>query len=264
MLRALLARGVYYLRRVVYARGVLIEVNGARFRVGFRSNVEFKRARNFPSKEEKYVSSLMHAAENASIFWDIGANIGLFSLSAAHLYDHVQVYAFEPELLNYDRLVDNVKHIGFSDRIVTCRIALGAQRGRVVLQRQGDHTGLGGHAILADADGVDQKADFVTCETGDLLVADDQIPPPDLVKVDVEGFELQVLRGMRQVLTEQRPKVFLELHPRRLPQFGDSRDDFRSFVDSVAYRAVPLATSSTAGNAKPHKQEHILLRPLDA
>lgn len=262
MLRALLARGVYYLRRAVHAQGVPIELMGVRFRVGFRSNVEFRRTRTFPGREADYIFALMNAARSANIFYDIGANVGLFSLSAALLHHQLRVFAFEPESLNYERLVANIRRNSLGARITPLQTALGAQPGEVLLERQGAHSGLGGHAVLARDQESAQAVESVPCHRVDDLVAEGQLPPPNLVKIDVEGFELQVLRGMRNVLAEHRPLVFLELHPRRLSRFGGSPEDFHEFLAASDYRSVPL-TISRMSEQSAHKQQHVVLRPLD-
>lgn len=260
MLRSTLSKLAYYLRRGMYSRGIPIEVNGVEFTVGFRSNVEFKRARAFPAKEEEYVSSLLDAAHSASVFFDIGANIGLFSLAAGVVHDHLRVFSFEPERLNYQRLVANIRQNSLSERVTPLRLALGSHRGRLPLQRRGDHPGIGGHAIAIDAPADSAHRDEVASETVDRLVSDAEVPPPDLIKIDVEGFELQVLRGMRRTLTHERPVVFLELHPRLLSRFDDSPDELIRFIRELGYQDRVIKATRQSGSPI-HKQEHLVLAP---
>jgi Methyltransferase FkbM domain len=59
---------------------------------------------------------------------------------------------------------------------------------------------------------------------------------PDLVKVDVEGFELSVLAGARATLALYRPRLFLEIHPERLCELGGSAEEVVLMLAGLGYR----------------------------
>lgn len=78
---------------------------------------------------------------------------------------------------------------------------------------------------------------FVGAETGHGTIAlDDYCPPiPDVVKIDVEGAELDVLKGMREVLRENHPVLFVEIHPQFLSDRGETPDDILDYLKSNGY-----------------------------
>lgn len=65
--------------------------------------------------------------------------------------------------------------------------------------------------------------------------------PPTAITIDVEGGELQVLLGARRVLAEQRPKVFLSLHPDFMPAYGDDPVEVLDLMESLDYERAFIA-----------------------
>lgn len=78
--------------------------------------------------------------------------------------------------------------------------------------------------------------------TVDAYVSDQQLQPR-LVKVDVEGAELSVLRGMRRTLTEHRPVLLLEVHPDWQPT-GIRADDIDAFMEQAGYQGTTFESGS--------------------
>jgi FkbM family methyltransferase len=137
-----------------------------------------------------------------AVIYDLGANIGLYSLVFA-ANRRRRVVAFEPfdQALVYLR--HNIRENGFdnievhavvvTDRTGTCRFTYDP----VTLYTS--------HISAVDEQGVN-----LACIDLDSYVRDSGLPPPALVKIDVEGADLGVLAGMTRLLREHRPIVFLE------------------------------------------------------
>jgi FkbM family methyltransferase len=145
---------------------------------------------------------------------DVGAHIGLYALVASTLVGpEGKVYAFEPELQNYDLLQKNIKANGFTnviplrkvvqDRPGTAKLYLHPERSELHSVRK---LGKGAKAIVVEAISLD-----------DFLVGQ----KVDVVKIDVEGAEMAVLQGMQRIISEnQEIKVFWEFVPQFLTEAG--------------------------------------------
>src|ERR1035437_2742930 len=143
------------------------------------------------------------------VFYDLGANIGLFSLLAARLVGAGgRVFSFEPDAEVAARLRRNIEHNGFSNiTVVEAGIwSVNANVRFIVSDASSPERGTG--KLVAgenEADGTQ-----VRC-----IALDDFIqtaPPPDAIKCDVEGAELEALRGAKRLFETQRPWIVCEMH----------------------------------------------------
>ena len=163
---------------------------------------------------------------------DVGANIGYYLLMLERFVGkRGRVICVEPSPDNVLELRRNIEANGFQN-VVLHEVAVGAARGRVGL-RGGINSG-----IAAAADGGWE----VPLEPLDALVNG----PVDLVKIDVEGYEGQVLDGSADLIRRDRPVLFLEVHPHLLPRFGKT-------TGSVVERLRPIYSRITAYETpRPH------------
>ena len=137
-----------------------------------------------------------------SVFWDIGANVGFYSLLASGLVGSGRVFAFEPAPRNLYYLrqhlalnrVTNVEvlPVAVSDRNDTSTF-------------QVEDTGFMGH--LSAEGGI-----TVLTASLDSLVEEGKVLPPHYVKMDIEGAELLALRGANSTFQRFRPLLFLATH----------------------------------------------------
>jgi FkbM family methyltransferase len=132
-------------------------------------------------------------------FWDVGAHVGFFTVLGARLIgDRGHVHAFEPVEANRARLSAALDKNGCSN-VTIHDVALSSARGEAVLHA---HESSAMWSLAGEGeDGV-----TVRCETLDSL----GLPPPDLIKIDAEGVELEVLRGGGELLSTVRPALLVE------------------------------------------------------
>jgi len=135
--------------------------------------------------------------------WDIGAGIGLYALYMA--LGGTKVVAFEPSGLNYGLLVEHIALNRLGDRVVPCCIALGRTTKLDVLHFSQYDPGTSGNA-LGEAR-TQQRDTFdpvfsqgVPAMTGDHFREVFATRPPDHLKIDVDGIEGDILRGMTNLL----------------------------------------------------------------
>lgn len=148
---------------------------------------------------------------------DAGANIGYTTLLfASRVRFPFLVHAFEPEPRNVDLLERNVRRSRFAERIVIHRAAVGARRGTAQLAVNRGHPG--DHRVVTAASPPTDRCVKVELVAIDEVISDQ---PVSLIKIDVQGFELEASRGMAGTL-EDNPKiaVVLEYAPEALSSLG--------------------------------------------
>ena len=134
---------------------------------------------------------------------DVGANVGQFAVAAAKLFPQAAVHAFEPVPETADRLRANVRSL---DRVTVYPLALGprAARADIRVNRHSHSSSLLPLAALhrkAFPDAEELGRIEVEVSTLDHVLGGLDLAPPVLLKLDVQGYELAVLGGGREVLT---------------------------------------------------------------
>jgi FkbM family methyltransferase len=152
------------------------------------------------------------------VFFDIGANVGFYSVLAVHKNLADQVIAFEPDPDNRARLMANIEANGLGNILRVFPYALAERAGRAALT-QGP-TDNRGESWL---DHPDQPAGPVTLEV-EVRRFDDEFAPAGknlLIKMDVEGYEFRVLAGMERTLRENACYLQVELYSERIAELND-------------------------------------------
>lgn len=234
-LRRVVRYALTFYRRARFGwRGVTVTVADTTFLISHASGSEFRRARNFAAGEPELLEAFRAAARGARVVLDVGAATGLYTILAARTNSSARVYAFEPHSNNREALNTNL-HLNQIENVTVSNMALGDTPGEAFLEHRGDRqiAGLGTHRIKLSPDAGLPR---VTIATIDLLVAQGEVEPPDVIKIDVEGFEVRVVRGMQETLRRSRPVVLLELHPREIAELGDDPDDLHALLTEAGYR----------------------------
>jgi FkbM family methyltransferase len=170
------------------------------------NKAEAKRARKVLEKE---VIAFMHSLIKPSmVIYDVGANIGTHSLILGRQQPNCQIHAFEPETLNYWKLLRNIG-LNKLTNIKPHLIAAGAKREIRFLSLQGQISGLGQHSLQKAVSNLTTPVEVWDLDS---YVKKKKAPSPNLAKIDVEGFELQVLKGMSNLLKTKKPQLIIEVH----------------------------------------------------
>jgi len=149
-------------------------------------------------------------SRNAQVILDIGAYTGLYSLVAGANHASAEIAAFEPLSDNYSRLVRNVGLNKF--RILALNMALSDTTGRAKFKIFSEPGFLTSGGSLLEKGQQVKRSEDVELNTIDKLVSDRVIGRPDLIKIDVEGAEINVLRGMQDVFNQGcRPDFLIEV-----------------------------------------------------
>jgi FkbM family methyltransferase len=177
---------------------------------------------------------------------DIGANLGYYTLLAAkRVGEHGRVYAFEPDPDNYSLLARNIEANGCQNvRLSAKAVSNVSGKGTLFFceEHRGDHR-------LSDPGGGRKRIAIETVRLDDALPERLQV---DVIKMDIQGAEMEAVQGMQRILLENpHLKILCEFWPAGLAIGGSSGEEFLSWVASKglnhAYidkrgRAVPATT----------------------
>lgn len=160
------------------------------------------------------------------VLYDIGANVGFFSLLGARLVGPSgAVYALEPAPENVVAIRHHVELNALANLSVLQQAAA-ARPGRGRLQLVDDRS-------WSKLEGYGQHPGTERVVEVELVAVDDlKLRPPTLVKIDIEGAELAALEGMAATLERHRPAVICELH--------GTHAEFAGFMSAHGYRVVNL------------------------
>jgi FkbM family methyltransferase len=164
---------------------------------------------------------MLNAVRSGDVVWDIGANVGYYTTQFLHLAGAGgQVIAFEPAPACFATL--KTKFHGH-ENIRLINAAMGQSEGKVTMSM--DPNPLAATHKIESANGGARSNAGATIEvdmlSGDLYVQRGG-PTPQVIKVDVEGFEEQVFLGMRETLQSPRVRaIFCEMHFGILEERGD-------------------------------------------
>lgn len=170
------------------------------------SKVE-RRSRAFSCRKEPWtIAWLERHARAGDVVYDVGANIGAYALVAAHCVGPTgRVFAFEPGYASFAHLCDNIVLNGLESTIAPIPLPVGE---RSALSHLSYHRLYPGHArhVSGDADAADTDSPVyrqpVLLMAIDDLVRSFDLPTPRLMKIDVDGTELAVVRGARTLLRQ--------------------------------------------------------------
>ncbi|MEG3089155.1 FkbM family methyltransferase [Sphingomonas sp. PB4P5] len=183
-------------------------------------------------------------ALDGGLLVDVGANMGYFTLLWAAARPDNRVVAFEASPPVYARLARNVAANNLDARIEAVPKAALDRSGEIVFDTgAAGQTGWGG--LAADgATGIAVPAVRLDETLGDRAVA--------VLKIDVEGADMLVLRGCAGLLAERRiGTVFYESNPTRMRDLGLAADAAEAFLGDYGYRAEPLNREQTEWIATP-------------
>ena len=182
------------------------------------------RAKTFSSKEPETLEWI-ESFNEGSIFWDIGANIGLYSIYAAK-YNNVQVYAFEPSVFNLEFLAKNIYKNALPEKVKIFPLALSNHPGFNLFKMNNPVWGgaLSTFGEDYDQNGESFKTTFeytVAGMTADKAVELLSAPKPNYMKIDVDGIEHLILEGCESILKTVN-SVLIEINDDFEKQANDS------------------------------------------
>ncbi|HEX6748133.1 MAG TPA: FkbM family methyltransferase [Longimicrobium sp.] len=174
------------------------------------------------------------AAKPGAVALDVGANVGAYALLLGQwVRPRGRVYAFEPASEAFRGLSEHVRLNGLAAVVTPVRAAVAASTGTATLAVDGLS---GGNRLGGEGGG-----ETVQTVAVDEFCAREEITP-SFLKIDVEGAELDVLRGARETIARAGGELalFVEMHPTVWREMGIAPADVRAELERQGLRAEPL------------------------
>ena len=156
-----------------------------------------------------------HYGSRASVFIDVGAALGNHSLFFAAFCTPKYVIAIEPRAKSCERQRALYQANGVARRVHVYNCAVSDKVGKGAMEHFGPNLGQFRLCAFTETGFIDPPSREVEVTTLDAIVAQEQARPVRVVKIDVEGHELHVLRGAEKLLAEQHPALFIEIRNRQ-------------------------------------------------
>lgn len=189
---------------------------------------------------------IKHSLRTGHIFYDIGANVGFYSLLASRYIGITgSVIAFEPLPRNIEYLYRHI-HLNKLTNVKIIPNALSDHSGKEFFSYTNDPS-----ACHISSEGNIE----VIVTTLDELIKKESIPPPNIIKVDIEGAEISFLIGAADTLIVYRPLIFMAIHSQQL---------FGLLFDTIVKYKLPYNIKNMRGDTLTNREfiDEVLLEPL--
>jgi FkbM family methyltransferase len=215
----------YYYKRIFFGSAV-VEVNGFKMFLDLKNDVGISKDLFLFRKREHLSTDYLienDVIQEGQTVLDIGANIGYYALLESRLVGKKgEVYAIEPVLKNYTALKKNVE-LNDAANVKTFNMAAGNVNGDMEIF-VADKGNISSFIPKGDANFVSkQKVQMVRVDN---FVSDRDIKP-DFIRMDVEGFETEIIKGMADTL-KTKPKLLIEVHPNIA-----SKEDLMEMISAI-------------------------------
>jgi FkbM family methyltransferase len=205
---------------------------GLRLRIDPRSREPFEWFCWRSPEMVRELDQFLREAAGRQRFLDVGACHGIFALAFTAGRPERQALALDPSPVAFEVLAANAALNGCRN-LAPLQLAAGAENGALHMRYEWHH-------LKAVPEGPRAEGTVaVPVRTLDGLCAERGFAP-DLVKIDVEGYEAAVLRGAQRLLAERAPVLFLEVHPPDLAALGESPGEIYDLLASLGYRCFDL------------------------
>lgn len=182
--------------------------------------------------EKEFTEAVHELVKPGFVALDVGANMGYYTVMMASLVGPAgKVIAFEPikEPVYYLKESLQLNDFNNTQLFDTC---LGDTSGEISFDRTSCRLNVSNKKVQLEM--------VVSIRPFDEMASEIGVSKVDLAKIDVEGAEFNVLRGMKNTLQKHGPHLLIEIHPAMIQEFGASAEEMLSFLSEMGYKTKPL------------------------
>ena len=190
----------------------------------------------FGTSESKIsnLKKLLLKKDSSLTIIDIGANIGSVSLKLATIFENSKIFAIEPTNYAYNKLFNNLKLNKELENRVFLRqlfITNSKKPNKVWSSWNFDNSDKKHQKHLGTLKEIRQNAYLKL----DQFIKNENLNSVDFIKLDVDGYELDVLTSGENFLKKNKPIIFIEIAPYLYPEFGYSCEELIKFIQKLNY-----------------------------
>jgi len=212
----------------------MIEITASGIKFSVHSELEAYRVKSIMEKEPETIEWIKSWNSKSKVFYDVGANIGVYGIFAAHLHKNLEVFCFEPEHSNYSSLLQNIILNGF-ENITPLNIALTDRKLLATLYLSDLRVGNSGAQVEKPVNELGHeflplKKERVLAFSMDEFVDEFNLPLPNFIKVDVDGQETKIINGMKNILSnENLESILIEFNNE------NEIEEFQPYLNSIGF-----------------------------
>lgn len=186
--------------------------------------------------EIEHVTFINEVVKEAMTVIDIGAHIGFFSIIfAKRVGARGKVIAFEPTSSTYELLNKTIKINKIKDIVKAEQKAVGDRKDTVKFYVTDIEAHNSNSLSNNQRDYGNEHSIDVEMISIDEYVKENGIGQVDFVKIDAEGAEYSVLKGLKNTIDKDKPQIILALHPDSIKNFGDSLKEIWNYIEEHGY-----------------------------
>lgn len=200
--------GSWWLAKILVPRRK-VSVDGVSFTLSCTNWITHFRWYRFKSKDQDVRRYIDKYVKEGDTFFDIGANVGVFSIYSGKRYSNISIYCFEPEYANLNTLKENIIYNGLMEKVKIYSVAAGNFNGPSNLHLQDTTAGSAVHTESKESIGLTEEGCPVVWSEGIMSVTLDCICEqlgviPHVMKIDTDGNEDKVFEGAKGILSNKK------------------------------------------------------------
>jgi FkbM family methyltransferase len=209
----------------------VVKINGAMYKLDISNVVDHGAFWGF---QDKTISFFLSQFDKRYTIFDVGANIGIISVSAAERSK--QVISIEPDKTNFARLTENLGLNNITN-VTTLNIGLGSRKEVKKLYKVVESNP--GMNRIIDGE-LDLPYNEIQIETLDSIAQTLNISKIDVIKIDTEGYEMNILKGSNYCIDKFKPAMMLEVDNSLLQAQSSSAVELLSFIKEKGYNIYDI------------------------
>ncbi len=249
--------GVFY-RSIIKIFSINFSVNqfiSANYQFKMHALFAFSNFKDWGNKHNDFFPIYLKLSRKTKCFLDIGAHIGIVSLPISkNIKKGGTLYSFEPSLknlffLNYHIKINNINNIKVVDKIVSSK-----NDDRYSFFESEEPSGMNSIVNLKNKKIiVKRKIESITLDNFCLI----NNVIPEIIKVDIEGAEIDMLVGSKRIIKKFKPLIFLSYHPKHIKKLGYNDEVIFKILKELNYKII----DARAKEPKKLKNNEYLLFP---